>query len=257
MSEIPGPADQTTHATYAEWDAAYVLGVLPAAERRDYEAHLATCERCRAAVAELAGIPGLLGKVPTGEALAETDSIDLTPAPASLMPHLPRPGRARRWAIPLSAAAALLIGAGVGYAVRGADDPAPVSVVAEAGTTRVAFSSVVDVPITAVVDVTPTGEGTRMQVECQYGGSGGGSSTSSSTSPSTASGPPESEEGEGRGYTLVVIDRDGNAVNAATWIARPGRVMHPVAESPLPVSRIAAVEIRGVDGAVSLLRASF
>src|SRR5260370_34418608 len=42
------------------WDAAYVLGSLTSNERREYEAHLATCKRCRAAVAELSGIPALL-----------------------------------------------------------------------------------------------------------------------------------------------------------------------------------------------------
>ena len=37
------------HAHYADWDSAYVLGALEPAERREYEAHLERCERCRAA----------------------------------------------------------------------------------------------------------------------------------------------------------------------------------------------------------------
>ena len=45
---------------YATWDAAYVLGSLTSSERREYEAHLETCERCRAAVAEISGVPALL-----------------------------------------------------------------------------------------------------------------------------------------------------------------------------------------------------
>src|SRR3981189_1348475 len=44
---------------YATWDAAYVLGSLSSAERREYEAHLETCDRCRSAVAEIRGIPAL------------------------------------------------------------------------------------------------------------------------------------------------------------------------------------------------------
>lgn len=32
---------------YAMWDAAYVLGALSAADRREFEAHLAGCPECR------------------------------------------------------------------------------------------------------------------------------------------------------------------------------------------------------------------
>ena len=35
---------------YAMWDAAYVLGSLSSAERREYEAHLVTCRQCRSLV---------------------------------------------------------------------------------------------------------------------------------------------------------------------------------------------------------------
>ena len=42
------------------WDAAYVLGSLSSNERREYEAHLDVCDSCRAAVADLSGMPALL-----------------------------------------------------------------------------------------------------------------------------------------------------------------------------------------------------
>jgi len=58
------------HEEYAELDAAYVLGALAPAERRDYERHLERCERCRAAVAELAMLPGLLGRLDSARAFA-------------------------------------------------------------------------------------------------------------------------------------------------------------------------------------------
>ena len=45
---------------YVTWDAAYVLGSLTSSERREYEAHLESCKRCRAAVGEISGIPALL-----------------------------------------------------------------------------------------------------------------------------------------------------------------------------------------------------
>ncbi|BBX11023.1 retinal pigment epithelial membrane protein [Mycobacterium novum] len=45
---------------YATWDAAYVLGSLSRADRREFEGHLDRCSSCRSAVAELAPIPRLL-----------------------------------------------------------------------------------------------------------------------------------------------------------------------------------------------------
>ena len=44
-------------------DGAYVLGALSPAERAAFERHLATCSFCREAVAEVAVLPGLLGKL--------------------------------------------------------------------------------------------------------------------------------------------------------------------------------------------------
>jgi anti-sigma factor RsiW len=45
---------------YARLDAAYLLGALDADERLASEAHLATCRRCRASLAEISAIPPLL-----------------------------------------------------------------------------------------------------------------------------------------------------------------------------------------------------
>ena len=53
---------------FATWDAAYVLGALSPAERREYEEHLADCSACQSAVSELAGMPGLLAQVPPEDA---------------------------------------------------------------------------------------------------------------------------------------------------------------------------------------------
>jgi hypothetical protein len=44
-------------------DGAYVLGALSPAERAAYERHLATCSFCREAVADIAVLPGLLGRL--------------------------------------------------------------------------------------------------------------------------------------------------------------------------------------------------
>jgi anti-sigma-K factor RskA len=47
---------------------AYVLGALSPAERSAYERHVAACATCRNEVAELAGLPGLLGRLDTDTA---------------------------------------------------------------------------------------------------------------------------------------------------------------------------------------------
>jgi anti-sigma factor RsiW len=81
----------TANDDYSEWDAAYVLGSLDAAERREFEGHLAGCASCQSAVAELAGMPGLLAQVPPGEVLAmdHAGMEELDDPPVSLMPLLP------------------------------------------------------------------------------------------------------------------------------------------------------------------------
>ena len=58
----------STHDEFATWDAAYVLGALSPTERREFEAHLRECDRCSEAVSELAGMPGILSRVPREQA---------------------------------------------------------------------------------------------------------------------------------------------------------------------------------------------
>jgi anti-sigma-K factor RskA len=48
------------HLQWQDAAGAYVLGALPDEERRGFEAHLATCEACRAEVDELGGAAGAL-----------------------------------------------------------------------------------------------------------------------------------------------------------------------------------------------------
>ena len=68
-------------------DGAYVLGALSPAERAAYERHLATCSFCREAVADIAVLPGLLGRL---------DPVDFS----KLLAPDPPPSRSRRNSMP-------------------------------------------------------------------------------------------------------------------------------------------------------------
>jgi anti-sigma factor RsiW len=231
---------------YTQWDAAYVLGALSPDERAEFEAHLATCGRCRAAVSELAGIPGMLAQVPTGEVLAmdapddgESREATVSPAPAAAR---------RRWLVPVAAAAAALLIGGVGgyaasSATRGSSPTPSVTVTAAGPRDRLAFSAVEPSSMTAVLDVVPKGSSTEVRVECQY--------AVSSASP----GEPD-YQGAWAEYAIWVVDRSGQAQQVKTWTAKPDRVMHPSGVASVPVAQIRAVEIRRVDSGETVMRAS-
>jgi len=71
-------------------DGAYVLGALSPAERTAYERHLATCSFCREAVADIAVLPGLLGRLDPAEFAKLLDPTLTVPEPQRLsrMPDL-------------------------------------------------------------------------------------------------------------------------------------------------------------------------
>ncbi|EWT04080.1 hypothetical protein N864_16220 [Intrasporangium chromatireducens Q5-1] len=250
----------TTHR-YAEWDAAYVLGALSSADRRDYEDHLAGCAPCRDAVAELAGMPGLLGAVSAVEVLAidTPEPDDIGPAHLAAVPStgaVPEPGvpqsvqqglkqslrqgsprfweRGRRW-LAVAAALVALGGAGLGgYALSESQQPTR-SVVS--GPTRLAFSPVSSSTMTAVVDVAPVGDRTSIKVECQYSAYG-------------------QDPSSWADYSVWAVGRDGKAGLVTTWRARPDRVMRPSGTAAIPVSQLAAIEIRSVGSGQTVMRAA-
>ncbi|HVK30208.1 MAG TPA: zf-HC2 domain-containing protein, partial [Nocardioides sp.] len=78
---------------YAHLDGVYVLGAMAAGERADYERHLSGCEECSRALRDLAGIPGLLGRV-------ETDVVEqlgpAEPVPPTLLPSMVAEARRSR-----------------------------------------------------------------------------------------------------------------------------------------------------------------
>jgi hypothetical protein len=243
---------------YAEWDAAYVLGALSADERREFEDHLSACPACQAAVADFAGMPGLLGRVPAGEVLAlDVDAPDesgpavgVPPVPPEVSPPVRLADRLRGrrgWAVPFAvAASALAIGAAGGYAVSSATQPASPPVASgHPGSARLAFSAVQPSNMTAVVDVVRTAASTQFRVECQYAGGPTGSVSRS-----------DGHDYRQTEYAIWVVDRAGHATQLKAWTARPGVVMHPSGTTRVPYTSIAAVEIRQVDDGQTVMRAA-
>jgi anti-sigma factor ChrR (cupin superfamily) len=240
---------------FAQWDAAYVLGALSPAERREFEEHLASCPSCQAAVTELAAVPGLLAQLSPADAAmlsladdsvagsaetpalgdAEADVIQQGPPP-SLLPKMIKKVRTRRRrlvaAVAGIAAAVLLVVGGLAVGARvlplRPDDPQ-----------RVAFSQVVPSAMIAIADVIPGQSGTEIRVECQYG--------------------EVNEPTPGAGhetYSIFVVDRSGNASEIKEWPATPNKLMRPSGTTPLKVSEIADLEIRQTDTDEVVLRAS-
>lgn len=215
---------------YTEWDAAYVLGALAPDERNEFEQHLAGCDRCHAAVGELAGMPGLLAQVPAAEAwaMAGGPADARHPGPPAEVVRLPepavRPRRARWWQLAAAAVLVAVLGGLGGYGVRALTD--------QRAPQRLAFTAVAPSALTAVVDLAPVPDGTEVRVECQY-----------------------AEQTDGETYSVWVVDHAGHGSEIKPWTARPDRVMHPSGVSPLALRAISAVEIRSGDAGQVLLRA--
>jgi hypothetical protein len=239
---------------FAQWDAAYVLGALSPAERREFEEHLVSCPSCQAAVSELAALPGLLAQLPPDDAAmlsladepvggsaetpalsgVQTDVIEQGPPP-SLLPKMIKKVRTRRRRM---VAAVAGIAAAVVLVIGGVAVGAGLLPVGPDGPQRVAFSPVVPSAMIAVADVIPGQNGTEIKVECQYGEVG------------------EPTPGAGREtYSIFVVDRSGNASMIKEWPATPNKLMRPSGTTPLRVSQIADLEIRQTETDEVMLRA--
>jgi hypothetical protein len=105
----------------------YVVGALAGAERRAIDDHLAGCPDCRRELAELAGLPGLLARVPVIEvehlvgsaSSASTDELQIDANLGSLLRRAADYRRHNRWPwLAVAAAAGLFVGGGAVAAGR-------------------------------------------------------------------------------------------------------------------------------------------
>lgn len=218
-------------------DGAYVLGALSPEDRAAFERHLSGCEACARSVRELAGLPGLLARVPVQ--IVDPDQPQL-PVPATLLPSLVR--RARRtqrrrvWATAGLVAAAVTIAAVSVGSTLGPDNPQqPTSgVTAPEGSPPTAapqqFTRVGTGSISGWVSLTGVAWGTRIDLTCSYAG---GSAY---------------EAGLTSSYTMAITHRDGSVEQVASWTAPPGRTMHLSAATSAKATDITRVVVRTADG---------
>jgi anti-sigma-K factor RskA len=158
-------------------DGAYVLGALSPGERAAYERHLSTCSFCREAVADIAVLPGLLGRLGPAdlERLLQPDlpparpSHNLTPNLVNAAQRTRRRERKKMRVRVLSTAAAaaflaLVIGVGLVFVMR--RDTGPVTPVAGPTVQMIPVSA--EVPVTASLNLVGGAGGTKINLVCVY-----------------------------------------------------------------------------------------
>lgn len=195
---------------YAHDDGAYVLGALSPAERAAYERHLPTCSACREAVAEIAVLPGLLGRLDEAGLERVINMGSPPPAAESRSPALVSAARAARrrerrinrlrYAAAALVAASLALVAGVGLnwlrgqpTVPGKQDPQ---------VTMVAMQPLrAGLPVQAKIGLDTTKWGTEVTMWCAYQHTGADAMT----------------------YTFrLVAHSKGGKEQVMSWLAGPG-----------------------------------
>ncbi|RBM24225.1 anti-sigma factor [Streptomyces sp. PT12] len=203
---------------YRMFDGAYVLGALSPQDRAAFEEHLRECDDCARAVRELAGLPGLL-------AGAEKAAVVERP-PESLLPAMlgeVATARRRRRVIAVVAASAVTLAACLALAFTA------VRVDGQGGPASAAMTPVGSYPVSATLRLDDAEWGTRVEMECQYGGDRGGD------------------------YLLVAVGRDGGTEELARWYALPRDSASLTVGTPLRRADIESIEVRTPSG-VTVLR---
>jgi anti-sigma factor RsiW len=230
------------HDEYAMWDAAYVLGSLSSAERREFEAQMADCPLCRSAVGELNGMPGLLSQLDRGElaAIDEADRRSVGPLPPDeLLPSLlakvswrRRRSRIVTWTAGAAAAAVLAIGVLVGAAGH---SPTSVPTPPQASVAVQPIAQVGTNMLASTVSLSSQQWGTFISMNC------------------VCLAPLNSDHDT---LAMVAVGRDGSHTRLATWVANPGHTAAPAGSISTPVGQIASVQVVSADSGQVLLERS-
>ncbi|MEU7612289.1 zf-HC2 domain-containing protein [Micromonospora sp. NPDC049204] len=229
-----------TRCEFAHDDGAYVLGALAPAERAAYERHLGGCASCREAVAEIAVLPGLLGRLdPVGlEQILPPPAPPRVPALLEEARRRRRRERAtdrRRFALTTLAAAGLAVLVGVGTAVvlpRPASTPGPP--VAQGSTpapqvSMVAMRPVASTgPVHADIGLIGTKWGTRVTMHCGYDA--------------------RTSYGKAYPFRLVAHGPNGSSEQIGSWLAAPGDDLSFSGLTRFTDAELVSVELQRSDG---------
>jgi hypothetical protein len=208
-------------------DGAYVLGALTPAERAAFEHHLPECRGCREAVAALAVLPGLLGRLdPSTAVTIDSNGVPIA-APSSLLPRVlaaaalqrRRERHIRRWRRSGAALVAASLVAVVGFGVHVVDQ--------RPDSRLVSMQPVaVKLPVSAEVGLMPTTGGTKIEMICRY------------------------EHGYPGTWIvrLMVIPDSGVAEQVGTWTAVGGQEITFSAITHFTPDAIARLELWGENG---------
>ncbi|ART71908.1 anti-sigma factor [Mycobacterium dioxanotrophicus] len=224
---------------YLTWDAAYVLGSLTSTERREYEGHLAGCERCRAAVAELSGMPALLALLDFDDVRAlDEEQPDPPLRPEVLESVLAKVSwrrRRSRWVTSAAVGlAAAVLAVGLVVAIRPETFGLHTGTEQQQTAQMLQMSKVSETPINASIALSSYTWGTRIDMACTYGDWG------------NKDAPPQN-------LGMVVVGRDGTHTEVATWLGLSGATALPSGNTTLPINEIAAVQmVSSPDGKVLL-----
>ena len=219
------------NCAFAYDDGAYILGALSPAERADYERHLPTCAHCREAVATLAVLPGLLGR------LDPTTAVPTATAPLTLMPRLLAAAASRRrtehrqrtWFSVAVATAAAMVAIAVGIGVHLADRTPTAPFVAPTPShipMTAMKQTALMLPIDAEIGLSRAEAGTWVAMRCRY------------------------EEGYSGSWPvrLVVFPKFGGPTEqVGTWMATSGREVQLTTLTHYAPDEIGRVELQGGD----------
>jgi anti-sigma factor RsiW len=277
------PQVGAAHADYADWDAAYVLGALSSAERRDFERHLHSCPRCTQAVSELAGMPGLLARVDPDD-VAALLAVDSAIAPTTRA--VDAGATAPTDATPIDSGWVGSTGT-TGATTAGGDgdlEP-PIDLLARIDKARTAetdrlrsrrfrrraavlvaaaiiVAGAIVVPIVLTRGEQPTVAAELVQTsrnplsaDVQLYGEPWGTRITMTCVYATDGGWAVKQPPGAWTYALYVVDHQGKQSQVSSWTATRGSTVHATGSTNVDVSDIDSVQVRSVDTGAVLLAA--